>query len=341
MKKSHVKIQEIADILGLSRNTVSKALNGHYVPQKTRELILRVAQELNYQSMNDLMLRNKKELHILLLSGTVLNNINYFASVLKGLENYCFDNNIQLYQHTFNGSLSSISSVKESVEKFKIDGILCAEILNNELVNQLLKFDVPVCFIDFPVTKFFPKGNYDIILPECGDKLKLLLNDFIANYGINNISFIGDCRHCLSFNERYQSTLAIVVNNKLEHSTEDDIIDAESIDFGNPATIKYRIIKQKIKSKLFVCGNDFIAKNVIDALYLMGKKVPEDVMVIGFDNSKESQSNTPSITTIGINHEALGKLAVTTLVNRILNSDLPSTTIRMTSEAFIRESTKK
>ena len=72
----------------------------------------------------------------------------------------------------------------------------------------------------------------------------------------------------------------------------------------------------------------------------MGKKVPEDVMVVGFDNSKESQNNTPSITTIGINHEALGKLAVTTLVNRIINSDLPATTIRMASEVFIRESTK-
>lgn len=339
MKKSHVKIQEIADILGLSRNTVSKALNGHYVPQKTKELILRTAQELNYQSMNDLLLKNKKELHILLLSGTVLNNINYFSSVLRGLENYCYENSIQLFQHTFGGSLSSIKSIKDSVEKFKIDGILCAEILNSELVEHLLRFDVPICFIDFPVMKDLPRGDYDIILPECEYKLRNILNEIIDSKNITSISFVGDCRHCLSFNERYTITLNVISAHKIEHSTDDDLVNLENFDFGSPSKIKYELVKRKNKSKLFVCSNDFTAKAVIDALHLIGKKVPNDAMIIGFDNSNESQNNQPSITSIGVNHEALGKLAVTTLTNRILNKGLP-TTIRISSEIFLRESTK-
>ena len=51
MKKT-IPIQDIANSLGLSRNTVSKALNGQHVPEKTRKLVLDKAKELNFKSMN-------------------------------------------------------------------------------------------------------------------------------------------------------------------------------------------------------------------------------------------------------------------------------------------------
>ncbi|MDE7095451.1 MAG: LacI family DNA-binding transcriptional regulator, partial [Anaeroplasmataceae bacterium] len=51
MKKA-ITIKSIAEALNLSRNTVSKALNGQYVPEKTRELVLSKAQELNYKSLS-------------------------------------------------------------------------------------------------------------------------------------------------------------------------------------------------------------------------------------------------------------------------------------------------
>ena len=51
MKKA-VTIKSIAEQLNLSRNTVAKALNGQYVPEATRELVLKKAQEMNYKSLN-------------------------------------------------------------------------------------------------------------------------------------------------------------------------------------------------------------------------------------------------------------------------------------------------
>lgn len=51
MRKA-ITIKEIAEQLNLSRNTVSKALNGQYVPEKTRELVFSKAKELGYKSLN-------------------------------------------------------------------------------------------------------------------------------------------------------------------------------------------------------------------------------------------------------------------------------------------------
>ena len=45
-----ITIKDIAESLNLSRNTVSKAINGQYVPEKTRKRILDKAKELNYKS---------------------------------------------------------------------------------------------------------------------------------------------------------------------------------------------------------------------------------------------------------------------------------------------------
>ena len=91
MKKA-VTIKDIAEQLNLSRNTVAKALNGQYVPEKTREAVLNKAREMNYKSLNlnRIEVGNKKY-RLLLISGKPLNNMNYFIPLIKGVENYCYE----------------------------------------------------------------------------------------------------------------------------------------------------------------------------------------------------------------------------------------------------------
>ncbi len=88
MKKA-VTIKEIAEQLNLSRNTVAKALNGQYVPEKTRELVLRKAQEMKYKSLNVSHIESgAKKYRILLVSGKPLNNMNYFVPLIKRITSF-------------------------------------------------------------------------------------------------------------------------------------------------------------------------------------------------------------------------------------------------------------
>lgn len=90
MKKA-VTIKSIAEQLGLSRNTVAKALNGQYVPEKTRERVLKKAQEMNYKSLDLKRIEvGAAKYRILLVSGKPLNNISYFIPLIGGIESFAF-----------------------------------------------------------------------------------------------------------------------------------------------------------------------------------------------------------------------------------------------------------
>ena len=92
--KKNITIQDIANELGLSRNTVSKALNGGHLPEKTKTLVINKAKEMNYKNLNVSEAKIKQNNYkILLLSGKPLNNMNFFLPIMRGIDTYCYENN--------------------------------------------------------------------------------------------------------------------------------------------------------------------------------------------------------------------------------------------------------
>ena len=97
-----IKITDIAEKLGISRNTVSKALNGKHVPEETRIAVLNAAAELGYKSFPKSFepaekLKDKK---ILLLSTRMLMNIPFHIYVLRSIENELARLNLSLLRYT-------------------------------------------------------------------------------------------------------------------------------------------------------------------------------------------------------------------------------------------------
>ena len=100
MKQGKITIQDIADALKLSRNTVSKALNGQYVPPKTRNLVLNAAIEMGYKSYQSVASADSVRTHkrIALVTSRFLMNINYYIYVMRGIEAALEDKDIELLQ---------------------------------------------------------------------------------------------------------------------------------------------------------------------------------------------------------------------------------------------------
>lgn len=84
-----ITIADIAQKLNLSRNTVSKALNGKHVPDKTKREVLQAAAELGYKSFSTLdnAYINLSGKNILLISSNMLMNIPFHVHVMRGMEN--------------------------------------------------------------------------------------------------------------------------------------------------------------------------------------------------------------------------------------------------------------
>lgn len=340
MKKA-VTIKAIAEQLNLSRNTVAKALNGQYVPEKTRTLVLKKAQEMNYKSMNV----NRSDIsnsryRILLVSGKPLNNMNYFIPLIKGIENFCYEKNFELFQYTYNKDRTPFSTFSEYVKGLNVDGIVAIECFDKSFVERLINFDIPICFNDFTAFDVSNSKNYDIISTNdeqsfC-DEVKLLY----SKYKITKFTFVGDIKHCLSFRERFMGMLKGISTVKGSHTRKEDILcNDESFDYGNTNAIKTEILKLPYKPQCFICCNDFIARSVCNALKQLDMKVPENVLVVGFDNVSEAVSMRPEITSFAVDKDFLGRETMRTLVQRIESPHIPSRTITVNTNCIHRNST--
>jgi DNA-binding LacI/PurR family transcriptional regulator len=98
-----------------------------------------------------------------------------------------------------------------------------------------------------------------------------------------------------------------------------------------------RLAAEPDLTAIFV-ANDHMALGVLRALALAGRRVPEDISVIGFDDVPESPYYPPALTTLRQNFEALGEQAVASLLARIGGAD-PASRQLLRPELVIREST--
>ena len=88
-----------------------------------------------------------------------------------------------------------------------------------------------------------------------------------------------------------------------------------------------------------VCGNDLIAIGLLRHFLLAGVRVPDDVLVTGFDDIASAELSAPSLTTVRQPHDAIAFEALRLLTERLDRRDGPYQRISMTPELVVREST--
>lgn len=343
--KTAVTIKDIAEQLGLSRNTVAKALNGQYVPETTRTLILNKARELNYKSINATESAGvpHKSKRILLLSGKPLNNLNFFVPIIKSIENYCYTHHHELFQYTFIGNVMNFTSFMEYAKSLNVDGILAIETFDKDFISKLVNLGMPICFIDFAPTSSIPiTGNYDIIKTSDSKPIFSLVRQLLRNHDLTRFCFVGDITHCMSFQDRYFGMMQALSLDGIPHSRREDILRSDMFDYGSITAIKSEILKLRNVPECFVCANDFIARSVCNTLGAMQIDVPRQCFVIGYDNVAESYSATPTITSFGCDKECLGTEAISALLNRIDYAQYTYTrTITVHVKTVLRTSTER
>ena len=340
--KTTVTINDIAEQLGLSRNTVAKALNGKYVPEATRTKVLNKAIELNYKSLNLKVTETKKEKYrILLLACRPLNNIRFFSPVIRSIENYCYANKYDLFQFTYNSSMSTFEVLEEYIKNLAIDGIIAIESFDYSLITKIFKLNKPITFIDCCINYDSFENPFDIIETSNFSPIYKITKGLIQRYNLKHFTYVGDASHCLSFQKRYYGMICALSSSGIEHHENDDILKSDNFDYGNIEMIKNEITKLPNRTECFICSNDFIARNVCKALEVMGQRVPEDVLVVGFDNVAESVAAYPKLTTVGTDASEIGLKAITTLINRIEKPNSTSVLYTVNSTIVYRQSTSR
>ena len=90
-----------------------------------------------------------------------------------------------------------------------------------------------------------------------------------------------------------------------------------------------------------VCGNDQMALGLVHALTDLGRRVPQDVSVVGFDDIPESAHSLPPLTTVHQDFEEVGRRAVHALVATLEGRDADGGSTAVTPELIVRQSTAR
>ena len=341
-----VTIQDIADALGVSRNTVSKAINNtEGLADVTREKILNKAVEMGYKQFSYVQSLIQAQAaspetggqpqfqgEIALLTPFYFSNSHFASTMLDRLQKELSQMGYRLNTHIIRAEEIRERRLPFTFIPEQASAVICIEMFDWEYSLMLCDLGLPILFVDGPV------GANGRVLPAdklCMDNMSELsrLMNLMIGKGIRKIGFLGDYMHCESFFERYlafRSTMLLA---------------------GIPVEDRFIIPKNDILElyqglealdelpELFICANDFVAYDALQSLRKLGKSVPEDVMLAGFDNAPESRMVVPALTTIHIHTQVMAFSAAQLLISRIREPSLDFRKLYTETTLVPREST--
>lgn len=345
-----VTIQDIANELQLSRNTVSKAINNTGVlADATREKILRKAAEMGYKQFAYLPLfqegaaktaglsilpSDKRE--IAMLTTQFLSSSHFSSMMLDRFQSEIDHLHSGMTIHRISPIELKEKKLPSSLNIQRTAGIICFEVFDYDYAQMLCDLDVPLLFVDTPVMDMRPPLKADRLYMENRIEIQNAVAHMVQR-GKKRISFAGDKNHCQSFFERYMA-----YKDAMEYFGLTEGLSTCAMPSGQqnyPVSLYETIRRFKTMPDAFVCANDFVAMDLVKALNELGYSVPDDIWVCGFDDSQEASYFAPRLTSIHIHEQIMGYTAANLLMTRIEEPSLNYRTVYTETNLILREST--
>lgn len=329
-----ISMEEIAKMFGVSKVTVSKALNGREgVSEELRIKIKTKAEELGYRinpAARGLKTNKSYNIGIAIPEKYIGEDDSYYFSVyvkiVRAFTELGFSTMFEVIQLDQEKKLIMPDMYYDG----KIDGLIIMGQPNDEYLKLYEDASIPVIFFDFYKTD----TKVDCVVTDNfysgGIVTKLLIDK-----GHKEIGFVGNIYATSSIQDRYLGYCRALLENKLEIKSEYNISDR-----GDDGNLIELVLPKKMPTA-FVCNNDLIAYNLIKLLKEKGYNIPNDISIVSFDNVKLSQMSEPPLTTIDNNVDEMVDVACKVMVKKIENPNKHYNRILIKTKLIERESIKQ
>ncbi len=349
-----VTIQDIADALGVSRNTVSKAINNTGIlADATREKVLRKAIDMGYKQFSYVNITGlggsdkteppASEGEIALFNAGSISNSHFSSTMLDKFQRELSQLGYSFTMHRIYENETDALQLPLSYNAERTAGIICVELFDEKYASMLCRLGTPILFVDSPVITSGEPLKADFLYMENQSNICSFIGEMVRR-GKRKIGFIGEYRHCQSFFERYMGYRNTMYLLGLQ-CQEEYCITGNKEGIRNPSGDDYKeyllecFQKMDTLPEVFICANDFVALDTMQVFKKLGISVPGDVWLCGFDDSPESKVVTPTLTTIHIHSQIMGFSAVHLLVSRIKEPSLNFRVMHTETSLIYREST--
>lgn len=308
----HINIKQLAEKLNLSVSTISKAFRNSYdINPQTRERILAVAKELNYQpNPAASSLRTQKSKAIAVILPEIDNS--FFVLVIKGIEAIAQQNGYHVLIYLTHEDYEKEVMLTQNLQKGRIDGVLMSlsdGTRDLTYLDELKQKGIPVIFFD----RVYENDGY----------IRITTNDFESGFAATEHLIEQGCKKIAHFyleknlsisKNRMQGYKEALEKNKIK--INHNLIHG----FSNDSNQAYQTILQMLRKERpdgIFSSFEKLAMLCYKACKELDFSIPRDVKIISFSNLEIASLLNPSLSTITQPAFTIGEKAATTLIDLI------------------------
>ncbi|MDP9698649.1 substrate-binding domain-containing protein [Paenibacillus polysaccharolyticus] len=328
------KIDDVAKKAGVSVTTVSRVLNNRgYISEETREKVYRVMKELDYQpnEMARALFRKKSN-----MIGLIIPDVShpFFSEMTYHLEYYADKSGYKLLLCNSNRDVSKESKYIDMLKKNKVDAIITGSSVLD--VQHYLNLNLPIVSLDREVADNIPVVSSD---NEMGGRLatQLLLDKNCSQPAFLYRGIGGPHHVALLANGRAQGYEAVMQHAGLEPIHLQ--LDASA---GDEQEIQEEIIgflEQHPAVDGIFASSDVIAAEAVQASRQAGKRIPEDMRIIGYDDVKIASLLSPRLSSIRQPIQEMAERIIGLVLQQIQGEEIASGTNLFPVQLIERETT--
>jgi DNA-binding LacI/PurR family transcriptional regulator len=328
-------IYDVAKEAGVSIATVSNAINGKgKISKKRREEIFKIMERLQYQpSVIASALTGKKTYTLGLLIPDISNP--FFAEIARAIED-------QAHQHGYSVIICSTDNKDERVERYialleqkSVDGIIIGTGIENlEIINQLQSRSTPLAMI----AREAPALDVDTVVADdfVGG---VLAAGHLASLGHKRLAILSENLKVSSSRERIRGFKQGLADAGVSFDDNNIVICEYKVEEGKRGALELLRRSGGERPTAIFCCNDLLAIGALQAAKEIGVRVPEELSVVGFDNTILATVTDPPLTSVAQPMEHMGKLVFNLLLENLEKKEAIKQRVVLRPELVVRQST--
>lgn len=336
MGRKKVTIEDVARAAGVSRQTVSRAINdlGEISPQ-TRARVLRIAEEMGYRPSSIARGLATRRTHTV---GLVIPDVAnpFFSDVARGAEHVACAAGYNVFLCNTDEAPKRELAVLQSLEEKRVDGVvLCSSRLDDRELRAVVARHPAVVLVNRRLELADEENGVGVVVLDdvVGGHMA---TQHLLDSGHRAVGFLAGPSTSHSGRQRAKGYRASLANAGLPHSPAWAPHCPSDVNGGHQAASDLLAVHPELTA-LF-CYNDLVAVGALQACTDLGRRVPDDLAIVGFDDTLLAALVTPPLTTCRVPRYELGVQAMRLLLDQISGCLNECAEIVLRPELIIRAS---
>jgi GntR family transcriptional regulator of arabinose operon len=202
---------------------------------------------------------------------------------------------------------------------------------NHRIVAALDRARIPVVLLDRCLEPYPVRSKYDLVGID-NRRTGYLATEHLRKTGARRIAFLARPNSAPTVDARVAGYREALRLQGTRH-------EWDLVNIGDASDSKFiKGILKKQRPDAFVCANDLTAGNLMHTLISLGYRIPEDIRIVGIDDVRYARLLPVPLTTLHQPCRDIGRIAITTMLDRIANPDLPPRDVLLRCELIVRKS---